>query len=113
MSGKSLGTLALGHLLTCESKLRDAEAIWLTPLLRDEELRAQIRKVNQRSLLIIGTRDTNYDAAYLNAIKTRAQWKIFVFDGADHSLEVAGHLSGSIKLLGKVMGEIEQFVAAQ
>jgi hypothetical protein len=41
--GKSLGTLALAHILDNNEQLRDASYIWLTPLLRDERLCAAIR----------------------------------------------------------------------
>lgn len=34
--GKSIGTLAMGHLLTTEPRL--AQAVWLTPLLRNDRL---------------------------------------------------------------------------
>jgi pimeloyl-ACP methyl ester carboxylesterase len=110
LSGKSLGTLALGHLLTSEPALSHAQAIWLTPLLKDQKLRAEIRQAKQRSLLLIGTKDAHYDAAYLEEMKTLPHAKTVVLEGADHSLEIEGDVSNSIRLIEQVIQEIQRFV---
>jgi pimeloyl-ACP methyl ester carboxylesterase len=110
LSGKSLGTLALGHLLTSETGLSHAQAIWLTPLLKDQKLRGDIRKVNQRSLLVIGTKDANYDAASLEEMKTLPHVRTVVLEGADHSLEIEDNLPISIRLMNQVIQEIQRFV---
>jgi pimeloyl-ACP methyl ester carboxylesterase len=55
--GKSLGTLAMGELLTTARLEMPAQAIWLPPLWRDQELREQLRQVRAPSLFVIGTRD--------------------------------------------------------
>jgi hypothetical protein len=110
LSGKSLGTLALGHLLTSEPSLSHAEAIWLTPLLKGEKLREEIKKARQRSLLVIGTKDANYDAARLEEMKTLPHVRIVVLEGADHSLEVEGDVSNSIRIMDQVVQEIWRFV---
>jgi len=110
LSGKSLGTLALGHLLTSEPALSHAQAIWLTPLLKDEKLRGEIMKARQRSLLIIGTKDAHYDAAYLEEMKILPHLRTLVLEGADHSLEIEGNLPNSIRLMEQVIQEIQRFV---
>ncbi len=53
--GKSIGTLAMGRLLTTDPALAQAQAIWLTPLLTHTGLRAQIRQCRAHSLFVIGT----------------------------------------------------------
>jgi hypothetical protein len=53
--GKSLGTIAMGNLLTEDSRLSSAKAIWLTPLLRSSELRGQLEKVGNPSLFVSGS----------------------------------------------------------
>ena len=110
LSGKSLGTLVLGHLLISETALSHAQAIWLTPLLKDEKLRTEIRKARQRSLLVIGTKDAHYDAASLEELKNLPHMTSVVLEGADHSLEVEGNVSNSIKLMDQVIQEIKRFV---
>jgi hypothetical protein len=110
LSGKSLGTLALGHLLTSEPGLSHARAIWLTPLLKDEKLREEIRKARQRSLLVIGTKDANYDAARIEEMKTLPHIRTVVLEEADHSLEIEGNLPNSIGLMDQVIQEIQRFL---
>ena len=41
--GKSLGTLAMGHILSQDVGKQDVSCIWLTPLLSSNHLRQQIR----------------------------------------------------------------------
>jgi len=108
--GKSLGTLALGHLLTKEPQLAHSQAIWLTPLLKDEVLRAQLRETSQHSLLVIGTSDKQYDPSFLEELKAQSNVRTAILERADHSLEIKGQLSNSIKLMGDLMHEIELFV---
>jgi len=110
LSGKSLGTLVLGHLLISETALSHAQAIWLTPLLKDEKLRTEIRKARQRSLLVIGTKDAHYDAASLEELKNLPHMATVVLEGADHSLEVEDNVSNSIRLMDQVIQEIKRFV---
>ena len=45
--GKSLGTLAMGHLLTMADPPPNVGAVWLTPLLSNERLRQQISAVRR------------------------------------------------------------------
>ncbi len=58
--GKSIGTIALGEILLSNTNLIDSEVIWLTPLLKDEELTEKIIKIINRSLLILGTEDLSF-----------------------------------------------------
>ncbi len=42
--GKSIGTRAIGHLLATEEPLPCLRCVWLTPIFRNETLRAQIKQ---------------------------------------------------------------------
>ncbi len=108
--GKSLGTLAMGQLLTTDTRLARARAVWLTPLLRDDGLRAQIRSWGQPSLFVIGTADPNYDPDYLAEVKEATRGEVVVIDGADHSLEINGDVLQSLRFLEEVMRAVQAFV---
>jgi predicted alpha/beta-hydrolase family hydrolase len=108
--GKSLGTLAMGHALTTDEKFRNAEPIWLTPLLRNEELRAQIRQIKPRGLFVIGTADTQYDAEELANLQAAAQGEMVVIEGADHSLEIKADMWQSLKIIERIMRAVHAFV---
>ncbi|MGH2561754.1 MAG: hypothetical protein ACRDJH_22025, partial [Thermomicrobiales bacterium] len=68
--GKSLGTLAMGHLLTTEPPTARTRAVWLTPLLSEDRLRAQMMDFDGRSLLVIGVSDPHYDVAHIDELRT-------------------------------------------
>jgi len=108
--GKSLGTLAMGHLLTEDAELAQARAVWLTPLLRNSRLRTQIQHTHQRSLFVIGTADSHYDPAHLAEMQRATGGQVCVIDGADHSLEIEGDIWRSLQAIEQVMRAIQTFL---
>ena len=110
--GKSLGTLAMGHLLATETLPGQVEAIWLTPLLRHDHLHQQILACPYRSLLMIGTADLHYDAARLSEIQKGTEHETLTIDGADHSLDLEDRVLPSIRVLEKLMCTLERFLSA-
>ncbi len=107
--GKSLGTLAMGGLLTSEPALASARAVWLTPLLGVERLRAQINQARPRSLFVIGTADPYYNTAYLDEVRVATGGEAVVVEGADHSLEIAGDIKRSLRAMDQVVRAVQAF----
>jgi len=108
--GKSLGTLAMGYLLTEDARLSRARCIWLTPLLRDDRLRAQMRQARGHSLFVIGTADSHYDPAYLEEVQLAPGGESVVIQGADHSLEIEGDTVGSIRAVEQTVRVMQRFL---
>jgi predicted alpha/beta-hydrolase family hydrolase len=108
--GKSLGTLAMGYLLGTEDALAQARAIWLTPLLSNDLLRAQIQQAKSCSLFAVGTADPHYDATRLAEVQAVTGGKVVVIEGANHSLEVEGDVKRSLQALEEVMDAIQAFL---
>jgi pimeloyl-ACP methyl ester carboxylesterase len=108
--GKSLGTLAMGYLLTSEPMFAHARAIWLTPLLRNDRLRAQLQSCAHRSLFLIGTADPHYNPTYLTEVQAAGQGETVVIDKADHSLEIPGNVLASLHIMEQVLRAIERFL---
>lgn len=107
--GKSLGTLAMGHLIG-DARFKDADCIWLTPLLRNERLIAQIEQNAPRSLFVIGTADPVYDAAHLADVKAATESEAVVIEGANHSMEIEGHTERSLDALVQIMRAVQSFL---
>ncbi len=107
--GKSLGTLAMGHLLLTVSQMPQVRAIWLTPLLKRLELRTQIQRAHPRSLFIIGTEDPHYDAVELTELEKVTQGETLVIEGAGHLLEVPGGIIPSLQVMEQIMHTIQRF----
>jgi len=72
------------HLLATDARFAQSRRVWLTPVLRNDEVLAQIRHSGPRALVAIGTADPFYDPAYLGDLQAAAKSKVVVVDGADH-----------------------------
>jgi hypothetical protein len=108
--GKSLGTRAMGYLLTEEAIPANVRAIWLTPILKDETLRQQIHQYGGRSLFISGTVDPHYDADYMIEVNKATNGRVVLIDGGDHSLNIKDNIKQSILELERVIESIKAFV---
>jgi hypothetical protein len=108
--GKSIGTLALGHLLAAGGLPERADYVWLTPLLRVGALRASIIEAQPRSLFVIGTADGEYRADYLAEVEEATGGGSVVIEGADHSLEVGGDVLASLEAMQRVVRELASFL---
>lgn len=109
--GKSLGTLAMGHLLTTAAVPPGAtRAVWLTPLLQEERLREAIGRFAGPSLFAIGTADSVYDPAALDALRGATLGEAVVIEGADHGLDVPGDPVASVQGLERVVRAIRDFL---
>jgi predicted alpha/beta-hydrolase family hydrolase len=109
--GKSMGTLAMGHLLGGDTLPRDTDAVWLTPLLKSDRVRDQIKASGRRSLFVIGTADPYYDAANLAGVQAATGGEAVVVDGADHSMEIAGDVLASLDAIRRIMVALKRFLA--
>jgi pimeloyl-ACP methyl ester carboxylesterase len=108
--GKSLGTFAMGYLVAGDQRLARADCIWLTPLLKQEVLRGQIQGARPRSLFVSGGADSLYDAVAQQHLAEALGAQSVVIDGADHSLEILGDPSASLRALEHVVAVIRDFL---
>jgi len=111
LTGKSLGTLALGHLLETYEKLRDAKTIWLTPLIRNPELLEQMLAYMKDAVMVIGTKDSQYDRDIVDRLNASTQLSGIIIDGANHSLEIEGDVTQSLRVLMQIVAILQQFLA--
>lgn len=111
MIGKSLGTLAIGHLLTTQQGLQNARCVWLTPVLGIGSLLSQVTQEKRAALFVIGTADRHYDGALLKEAEQATGGQSLVIEGADHSLEFPKDLPRTLNALQQVMQAVEQFLS--
>ena len=107
--GKSLGTLAMGHLLS-DSLYQKATCIWSTPLLTAEWLCKQIERVKPHSLFIVGTADKYYLPKVLSNLEKETQGYSLVIEGATHALEIPGSISKSLEVQSQIVTELQNFL---
>ena len=107
--GKSLGTLAMGHLLS-DPRFQKATCVWMTPILVAEWLCARIEQIHPRSLFIIGTADQFYQPDVLNRLEQATNSQSLVLQDVIHSLEVPGDIPKSLEALNKIVQTLQEFL---
>jgi len=108
--GKSIGTRAIGHLLATQERLPSPQCVWLTPILGNERLCAQIKQRPHRALFVVGTADSHYDPVKLAEVQQATGGEAVVIENADHSLEIAGDIVKSIRALEGIIAEMQRFL---
>jgi predicted alpha/beta-hydrolase family hydrolase len=108
--GKSLGTLAMGSLLTRQTLPAQVNAIWLTPLVKFDHLRRQIKQFGGKSLFVIGTADPHYDLDCLAEVQQATGGEVVTIEDADHGLLIKDDVVRSVQGLAKVMQAMEAFL---
>jgi predicted alpha/beta-fold hydrolase len=111
LTGKSLGTLALGYLLETHENLRDTKTIWLTPSIRNPELLEQMLAYMKNAVMVIGTKDPHYDRDIVDRLNASTQLSGIIIDGANHSLEIEGDVTQSLRVLMQIVAILQQFLA--
>jgi hypothetical protein len=107
--GKSLGTIAMGHLLA-DSLFQRATCIWETPLLTVEWLRARIEQTRPRSFFVIGTADKFYQPDLLKHLEHVTKGQSMVIEGANHALEIPDDISKSLVVLEQIVQALHVFL---
>jgi pimeloyl-ACP methyl ester carboxylesterase len=111
--GKSIGSLAMGYVLTNDPRFAGARCIWVTPLLTNDLLREQIKSAASPSLFVIGTADRYYDPAYLLELEAATGGRSLVVEDADHALEVrGGDVVQTIRVMERLVRSIDSFLRA-
>ncbi|MDG6949633.1 MAG: hypothetical protein JRM77_07295 [Nitrososphaerota archaeon] len=109
--GKSMGTIALGHVLRTEKIPDRRKAVWLTPVLDDPALRRQLVESNLPSLIVIGSKDNYYDGSFLERLQSKKSFEVEVIKGADHILETDEGTLASIDIMRQVMNSFQRFIS--
>jgi predicted alpha/beta-hydrolase family hydrolase len=108
--GKSLGTLAMGHLLTMADPPPAVGAVWLTPMLTKERLRQQISRYGGPSLFVIGTADPHFDPAVLEKMQVATTGEAVVVRNADHGMDIPGDPIASVRAVERVVEALSRFL---
>jgi hypothetical protein len=108
--GKSLGTLAMGHLLA-DPRFQGATCLWFTPLLTVEWLCSRIEQLQPPSLFIIGTADQFYKPEILEHLEQVTGGRVTVIEGANHGLEIPGDIPRSLMALNQMVVAVQEFLS--
>lgn len=112
--GKSIGTQALCLLpkvaLKYSFKVDDAKYIWLTPLWKKEEYLEHMARFQNKSLYVIGDKDSHYSVSSLQKITANPNATVAVIAGGDHSLDNNLSIEETFKIHREVFDHISNFI---
>jgi hypothetical protein len=108
--GKSLGTIAIGHILDTCPESSVCKVIWHTPLILLPEIQRQVEEHKPDSLFVIGTADPHYDEGILARLVETTSGEAVVVDGANHAMEVPGGVNDSLWAMEKIVDSVAEFV---
>jgi len=92
--GKSIGTIAMAQVLPA-LKAADTWSVWLTPLLKRPDVLECLMAEPSRSLVVIGSEDSQFDRVVIDALARDNGCAIVVIDGGEHSLDLEGDAAAS------------------
>lgn len=108
--GKSLGTLAIPHLLQTDLPLRPHTCVYLTPILNELVPIRDLIQTCPRNLFVIGSSDHYYDPELISQLISPQADNFMIIDGVNHSLEFPGDTIHSLEVLEKVIRRMQNFL---
>ncbi|HUX22064.1 MAG TPA: hypothetical protein VMW69_12555 [Spirochaetia bacterium] len=112
VAAKSIGTMALAHLLLSGKLTGHVYLIWLSPLLEAESIRENLQTCATPSLVVIGKRDPQYDEALVKGLSKNGKLDLMLIERANEDIEVEGDALRSIELLAGYVGRLKSFLGA-
>ncbi|TWT27118.1 alpha/beta hydrolase [Planomicrobium sp. CPCC 101110] len=106
--GKSLGTIAMGIELQ-RPIFQQAKAVWLTPLLQQDDVFQAMLDSSNEGLCFIGDVDRCYIKDRYAQIKRKTNMSSKLFPNVDHSLDSRDGVMRSIEVLETVIQDIKDF----
>lgn len=110
LMGKSLGTVPMAHELTTREELKDAKAIWLTPLLNLDIVYENLLRISQESIILIGDNDHHYNQERLTSLAKKENIKLNIYEQVNHQLDHNNGALKSIKVLKDIVEEVKEFI---
>ena len=107
-AGRALVTKSITSRAVTMAAEMGLPGIWLTPLLRDDEIATGFETLSAPALLVGGTTDESWDGE----LARRAGHEVLELEGANHALQMDGDPLGSIDALRRVVERVDVFVAA-
>jgi hypothetical protein len=108
VAGRALVTKSISSRAVTMATELGLPGIWLTPLLRDEEIATGFEQLSAPALLVGGTADESWDGEFAR----RAGHEVLEVEGANHALQIEGDPLASIDALRGVVQRMDAFVAA-
>ncbi|ANU21376.1 alpha/beta hydrolase [Planococcus plakortidis] len=105
---KSLGTIALASELE-RKKFKGAKTVWLTPLIKHEDVFKAMKECPNPALSFIGDKDHYYDRNRMEELQANSRLDSHVLNEVNHGMDFIGDPLKSIDILKDVITDIRDF----
>ncbi|MGX7596852.1 alpha/beta family hydrolase [Planococcus plakortidis] len=105
---KSLGTIALASELE-RKKFKGAKTVWLTPLIKHEDVFKAMKECPNPALSFIGDKDHYYAPNRMEELQANSRLDSHVLNEVNHGMDFIGDPLKSIDILKDVITDIRDF----
>ena len=105
--GKSFGTIAMSKEIR-KARFKDAKAVWLTPLLKNEAVFSAMKETTVNGLCLIGTQDHQYEENRYNQVVSKSTMRGKLYPDLNHAMEYEEDPYNSIDVLKEILRDIQQ-----
>ena len=105
---KSLGTIALASELG-RKKFKGAKTVWLTPLIKHEDVFLAMKECPNPALGFIGDKDHYFDRSRMEELQANSRLDSHVLKDVNHGMDFIGDPLKSIDILKDVITDIQAF----
>jgi hypothetical protein len=110
VAAKSIGTMAIAHLILAGRVGNQAKLVWLSPIVEAESIQETLRTCTIPSLVVVGNRDVQFSPSLLKKLSRNRKLDIMIIERANEDLEVDGDAVRSIELLVGLLGRLRGFL---
>lgn len=106
--GKSFGTIAMSNELK-KDRFKKAKAVWLTPLLKRDDVFSAMKESSGKGLCFIGDQDPHYVENRYKQLEKNPNMIMKLYPKVNHSMEYEEDILKSIDIVKDVMRDVDQF----
>jgi len=107
---KSIGTIPMAREWTEKNFIKNTIGVWLTPLIKDDNVYQALLNTDLPSLCVIGDHDHHFIKERIYSLKNNELVSTVVIPKADHGLEIKGDILASIEAIKEVIERVQEFV---
>ena len=110
LMSKSIGTIPMAMEWTEKNFIKNTIGVWLTPLMKDDNVYQALLNTDLPSLCVIGDHDHHFIKERISSLKNNEFVSTVVIPNADHGLEIKGDILASIEAIKGIIERVQEFM---
>jgi hypothetical protein len=107
---KSIGSIPMAMEWKQRNFIHNPVGIWLTPLLKEDQVFDTLLKTDIPSICVIGDQDQHYIEERISLLENKSLISMLIIPNANHSLEVDGDILATIEAMKVIMKRMHEFI---